>query len=417
MRLLVMILAALSLAAPAGATTHYVSTTSQFQTAVERIGNRAGTIVLRPGRYGGLSIADRLSTRWLTVRSQPGAQTRYIAVARASHVSLVGTRIVPYWGQPARLFVSGAHQVRLSGATVRGAHGLPAGVHIRSSSGVTVRGSDFSRCGEGRVCANVFWGSSRVTLGGNAFHDCYGCDFVHAIGTSGLTLRLNTFDRALPGPCGVGGACNHQDLVQLFGGRAWLIERNRFGVYRAGAAQLYISGQHPTHGVTVRSNVFLRSDPAVPGVKAVSGIIVGNPPGYNGLPTGVVVAGNTVLSGAERVTQRDWKGVANSVIISQAYARLPPEQRPILVNNLLARTSHPEYLCAGAQASGYNLFREGSPCSELDLAGDPLVDEGGFPTDGASPLVGRADPHWATPVDASGYPRDDQPDIGAYEWR
>jgi hypothetical protein len=147
-------------------------------------------------------------------------------------------------------------------------------------------------------------------------------------------------------------------------------------------------------------------------------VAIGNPPGTRGLPTRVVVAGNTILSGSPRDPERFryWPGVSNSVIVSEGFEAVPLELRPLIVNNLIGRTSHPDLLCPHSWASGYNHLTDGAPCSELDSTGDPLTDETGFPSEG-SPLRGRADRSWSTASDFTGRMRDEAPDIGAFEWR
>jgi hypothetical protein len=390
-----------------------VDTTAEARAAIERIGNRAGTVVLESGRYEKLIIGPRsMGARWLSIVAEPGALTKHVVVARAYRVRLVNLRVTNYWGGDALVDVRRSSQVKIVGATVVGKPGRVARVRVWVSRQVTVRGSDFSRCGERVVCLGTP-ASDEVGVGSNTFHDCFGCDFFHVWRVDDLVLRGNTFDRALPSACGTHLHCNHQDLVQIIGGRRMLIEHNRFGMSAYGAAQVYISGQWETSDLTIRSNLFTRTDPAVPGRDVDTGLIVGNPSGAN-IPTNVVIAGNTFLSGTPRLAQAHWNGVANSIILTERYASYPLEDRPLLVNNVIRGMSHPELVCPLARASGHNALP--TACTDLDLAGDPMVDEAGFPLEG-SPLIGRAEPSWATQLDYSGYPRDGAPDIGAFEWR
>ena len=106
----------------------------------------------------------------------------------------------------------------------------------------------------------------------NRFHDCRGCDFVHGRFGSDLTIRRNRFERSLP--CGMGRyRCGHQDLVQLFAGRRLRVEGNRFGLYRNGGAQLYLT--NTVDYATIVNNVFVGTDPRVPGYHARMGIVIG----------------------------------------------------------------------------------------------------------------------------------------------
>jgi hypothetical protein len=412
-RVLVTALAVALLAiADAGAAVR-VDTTAEFHRAVDRIGNRAGLIVLERGRYGMLQVGRRSErARWLTVKAQRGVVVRQVELRGARRVRLVGLRVRPMYGRSGLVLVRWSRQVLIDGLDLRGLRRM-ARVRVRFSSSVTLRDSDLSRC---RVICYRADSSRDLRVLETAFHDCFDCDFLVGVDVHDVAVQRNTFDRALPGRCGIGGRCNHQDLVQMVGGTDWLLERNRFGLVHGGAAQVYLSGQWDTDRVTVRSNVFLRSDPAVPGVVADTGLIVGQPSGWHGLPRHVVIAGNTFLSGDPRTLQGAWVGVANGLILSDGYEQLPLGQRPLLVNNVFAHMSHPELVCPRAWASGYNLYPAATSCSDLDLAGDPMIDETGFPLP-SSPLIGRADLSWATPVDFDGRPRDAEPDIGAYEWR
>lgn len=358
-------LTCLAFATPANAAVH-VNTTAEARAAIDRIGNRAGTIVLERGRYGKIVVGPRSSkARWLTVRAEPGALTKHLVVARAHRVKLVGLRVTNYWGGAGLLYVTRSSQVRLEGISVAGRPGNVARIRVAWSGTVSVKGSELSACGEGAVCLGLR-SSSNVTVSGNIFRDCLGCDFVGISRVTGMRLAGNTLDRALPGPC-MGPTtsadaelaavdppgCNHQDLVQVIGAYDLTIEGNRFGAYDYGAAQLYVSGQYGADNIVIRDNHFLAADPTVPGLVPVNGLIVGNPPGFRGLPSRVLIEGNTIESGAPRDPGRYlyWQGVANSLIVSEGYLDWPVDERPVVVGNTFATMSAPELVCATAQVA------------------------------------------------------------------
>lgn len=361
---LIAVLLVLLLAADAAATIR-VSSAREFARAVDRIGNRAGTVVLERGRYGKLVVRDRgPRARWLTVRARRGAVTKHVVVARSSRVRLVGLRVTNYWGGAGLLYVTRSSRVKLERVSVAGRPGNVARVRVWRSGIVSVKGSELSACGEGAACLGLR-SSVNVTVSGNVFRDCAGCDFVGISRVNGMRLAGNQFDRALPGPC-MGPTttadaelasatdppgCNHQDLVQVVGATNLTIEGNRFGAYDYGAAQLYISGQYGADNIVIRGNHFLAADPAVPGLVPVNGLIVGNPPGFRGLPSRVLIEGNTIESGAVRDPgrYRYWPGVANSLIVSEGYLDWPLEERPIVVGNTFAAMSAPELVCGTAQ--------------------------------------------------------------------
>jgi hypothetical protein len=123
-----------------------------------------------------------------------------------------------------------------------------------------------------------------------------------------------------------------------------------------------------------------------------------------------VIVNNTILTGSSRPD-----GWTNSVFATPSYANFPLEDRPVLANNVLGIVGTPERLCPLLNLSSRNVVREGTACSETDALADPALDEVGYPLEG-SPGIDQADPSWATSRDIRGVPRDEAPDIGAFEY-
>ena len=121
--------------------------------------------------------------------------------------------------------------------------------------------------------------------------------------------------------------CGHQDLVQLFGGRRLRVEGNRFGVYREGGAQLYMT--NAVDYALVVNNVFVGIDRRVPGYHARMGVVIGAKRSKR-LPHYARIVNNTILTGARR---RD--GYAGSIRMSSRYGRVPRWMRPVVANNVL----------------------------------------------------------------------------------
>ena len=313
---------------------------------------------------------------------------------------------------------------RSTGIAFHGLHVLGterswARVELAASNGVVFRSGEFTHCGDRTVCVRL-GGSSGVQIVGSRFYDCFGCDFIRGVVGRGLLLRGNSFDRSLVSSCGVdAGVCNHNDLVQLQGGRDVTVERNRFGVYEPpGAAQLYLSG--PLENVLIRDNVFLARDPALPGLRRVpNGIVLGNARDtgtghpYNLLPAGVTVAHNTILSGAMRGWGKDpdW---ASSLVVSPRYAALPEGERPLVVNNVFGLMESARALC-GYVRLARNVTIAGSVCTADEVAGRPEA-RPDRPPDAASDLVIDVGLLGFSSVDKRGQRRDESPDIGAYEY-
>jgi Right handed beta helix region len=294
--------------------------------------------------------------------------------------------------------------------TARGTR-FSASVLVADSRGVTIRRSDFSHCGdrarEMTNCVTLYRWSHRVLIEDNRFHDCLGCDFVHGRFGSGLTIRDNSFERSLP--CRMGHfRCSHQDLVQLFAGRRLRVEGNRFGVYRSGGAQLYLTNS--VDYATIVNNVFVGTDRRVPSYRARMGIVIGSNASRR-LPYYAKVVNNTILTGSRR---RD--GYEGSLRMSSRYGGVPRWKRPIVANNLIALLETPGRVCLGAQRFLRNVVVRGRSCSRSDYVGPAGVDGGGRPRAG-SVLIDGANRHYAPGTDATGRRRRGAPDIGAFEYR
>jgi hypothetical protein len=392
-----------------------VTTPAEFEVAVRRL-RAGGTIILARGRYPRLAIGPR-GRSLLVVRARPGATVGRLVLRRTQSVRLVNVVIVPR-GLSGLVSVERSARVEFRGLVVRGTATSRARVALAASTGVVFRSSRFTHCGDRAACL-LLGRSSGVQILGSRFHDCFGCDFVRGTIGRGLVIRGNSFDRSLVSSCGVDPrVCNHNDLVQLQGGRDVLVERNRFGVYEPpGAAQLYLSG--PLENLVVRDNVFLARDPLLPGLRRVpNGIVLGNAADrtgheYNRLPRRVTIAHNTILSGAMRGwgKEPDW---ASSLVVSPRYESLPEEERPLVVNNVFGLMESARALCGYARLAR-NVTIAGDVCDAEEIAGDPRLDAVGAPTAESELVIDAALPGFSS-FDKRGRPRDDAPDIGAYEY-
>ena len=242
----------------------------------------------------------------------------------------------------------------------------------------------------------------------NWFHDCRGCDFIHGRFGYDLTLRGNRFERALP--CRMNRhRCGHQDLVSFWSGNRLLIERNTFGVYKLGAAQLYLIGA--VDAVTIVNNVFRGTDPRVPGYRARVAIIVGSK-GSKRVPRRVRIVNNTILTGARRID-----GYAGSIRMSGVYWGLQPRRRPLLANNVIGLVEVPHHVCSVTRKAISNVVLRGVGCRGRNRVGRGHLDPDGQPTAASTLLIDRASRRLGARRDIDGRPRDSRPDIGAYEYR
>jgi len=421
------VLSAAVLAAPLGSRANpleiQVANESQFAAAVAELGDSGGTIVLLPHVYRRTLTISSRSALPLEIVGRPGTRVMRIRLDHARHISVGGLTVAPVDGDAGIDVVASdridLHDLLVTAAGTR----LSSSVSIPDSSYVTIRRSEFTHCGDRSLsfsnCVLLGQRSTNVTVEDSRFHDCLGCDFLHGRVRSGLTVRRNRFERALP--CTLRGRrCGHQDLIELFAGDRLLFEQNVFGVYREGGAQLYLTGDMDQ--VSVVDNVFVATDPRVPGYRTRVGLLVGSSGRTNWchstraepacVPRHVRVLGNTILSGARR---RD--GYVGSIRMSSRYGGLPRGERPILANNVIGVLEDPSHVCSEVRVSVSNVVSRGRACSRSDRVGKPHLDAGGRPTAASTLLIDRADRRYAPERDFTGRPRGKAPDIGAFEYR
>src|SRR5215210_7963649 len=413
--LALVVLAAAPAAEPARGKTIRVRNDRQFQAAVSKLSASGGTIRLLPNFYRTLVVPPR-SARRLRIVGRPGVRIERVVFDRTKSVSLAGVRISPRT-QHAIVEVNGSKHIDLDQlvVTARGTR-LSASVTAWASRYVTIRRSTFSHCGDRSAdwsnCLMVFRRTQHVTVEDNWLHDCFGCDFIHGRFGSHLTIRRNRFERALPCRFRLLGRarCGHQDLIELFAGQWLRVERNHFGVYKYGGAQLYLTG--PIDHVSIANNIFVGRDARLPGYRSRMALIIGAK-GSDRLPRFVEVVNNSILTGFKRID-----GYAGSLRISRAYryGGYSRRERPLIVNNVIALLRTYGRVCFGVRGSLSNVIVRGHRCSRSDDVGRVYLDRRGRPTARSQLLIDRADPSHAPTYDMSGHRRGHAPDIGAYEY-
>jgi hypothetical protein len=412
-------IASLALASPPSSlgATMVVQDAAQFASAVAQLRGAGGTIVLRPHRYTELVVPPR-GPRRLTITAQRGVSVGRLVLCNTQSVTVRGLLVAPR-GRHAQLYVCNSRSIRFERLSVRGGRRLRANGSILNSSGVTFADSAFTRCGEGRTPEAGYCLRLRENHGlaivSSRFFDCYGCDFIHGHGNAILSILRNRFDRALMGFCGSSVRnCHHQDLIHLRNGRNVRFDRNRFGIYEyPGAAQIYLNGG--IRRVVVTNNLFVGTDPRLPGYRARNAMWIGNRHDFD-VPRGVVIKHNTILTGAPRVLRKENFITATSIAFSQLYSRIPVRDRPIVANNVLGLAATPYRMCEQVQASITNVILNGKTCGPTDVLGNAGLDANGRPTDTSTLLIDRANRRYATPYDLDGVQRGKRPDIGAYEY-
>ena len=398
-------------AAESRATTIAVRNDAGFARAAKRLGSTGGTIVLRRGSYSSLRLGPR-SARTLRVVGSRGTRVGRFLLWRTQHVSIGNLAIGPV-GADAKLELQGARHIDLHDllVTAKGTR-FQTTIFVAFANDVLIRRSVFTHCGDHSPdfsnCVTLNRGAHSVIIEDNRFHDCHGCDFVHGRFGSWLTIRRNPFDRALPCHHMSYYRCGHNDLVQLFAGQHLQVERNHFGVYRSGGAQLYLTDD--VDHATIVNNVFVGTDPKLPGYRARVAIVIGANESKR-LPLYAKVVNNTILTGYRR---KD--GYEGSIRMSSLYGAVRRWKRPIVANNVIALLDSSWRVCGASQRFLENVVLEGKNCEPEGVVGADDLDSAGRPYADAV-VIDAANRHYAPLVDFTGRRRDAQPDIGAYEFK
>ncbi len=405
-------LVALPLDADAEIASIHVRNNAEFAAAVAALRDRGGTIRLRRHVYRGELVVPSRSAKPLRIVGERGVVVESLLLDRTQHVSVGHLTVAPVT-EDAWVKVYGSRHIELHDVLITAARTrYRATVQVPDSDHVVIRRSEFRHCGDRSPlfsnCLHLQQRARHVTVVGNWFHDCRGCDFIHGRFGYGLTLRGNRFERALP--CGMNRhRCGHQDLVSLFSGHQLRIERNTFGVYKLGAAQLYLIGA--VDRVSIVNNVFRGTDPRLPGYRARVAIIIGSR-GTTRVPRRVRVVNNTILTGARRID-----GYAASIRMSGVYWKLQRRKRPLLANNVIGLVEDPHHVCSVARTAVSNVVLRGVACRGFNRVGRAHLDAFGRPTAASTLLIDRATRRLSSRLDIDGRPRGSRPDIGAYEFR
>src|SRR5262249_60649777 len=136
--------------------------------------------------------------------------------------------------------------------------------------------------------------------------------------------------------------------------------------YGAGGAQL--SRQDGVDRGTIGTNVFIGTDPKLPGYRARMGIVLGANESKR-LPYYARVLNNTILTGYVR---KD--GYAGSMRMSSKYGGVRRAKRPIVANNVIALLRTKWRVCAAARRFVANLGIKGKNCDPDDNAGPGDLD-------------------------------------------
>jgi hypothetical protein len=389
--LIALLLAATALVpATAAARTTRVTTDAEL-TAALASALPGDTIQLAPGAYAPITLTGRGGPGAdLTLAGDAGATVAGMAITGSQRIVVSGLGLAPAT-TPAQVRVASSSTVTFKGLHVDGgAGGAGASLDIAATATrVVITDSTFLHCAS-PFCIRTM--SPDVVIQHNTFDDLDDSDAVHGFG--GGVIRANHMDHALPH-----GGGNHNDFIQIGAGGPWTIDGNWFGVRTGGAASIWLD---PINGGLIHDAVIENNVVTGHYAGQYVGIFVGGdgtPAAL--LPRSITVINNTVIS-----------GLSNSLRFGRAYATLPVEQRPLVVNNTGERLLD---MCDRIR-SGHNVFGVGQACTATDVIGNPHLDASGAPTAASTLLIDHGDPGVAPADDFFGYARTvGVPDIGAIE--
>ena len=359
------------------------------------------SIALADGTYPKLSVWGRRYSGWVTIYGTRNARIGGIVFGNSTNIVLRGVTITPTDGTAAVVGINKeSNSITLDRLFVDGrSESLGARINTdRSASNVTIENSEITNCGRGSRCVGP--GANVLTVLGNKFHDCFDCDFIRGGGTN-VTIRGNTFDRAVRGTC-QGGAdhCPHNDHIQIMGGGPWSIIANRFGDRSGGAASIFVStGLHNTeneiHDILIASNLFKGTNTGAYGIE----IAAGDP---DAAPERVKVTNNTILSGS-----------LTAIRLGPGWDVIPRIDQPLVTDNILRMGGQVQ--CGRARHMA-NLVESGSTCKD-NAFGSAKLDNTGAPTRESTLVISKADPKYQYPTDYYAFPRGMTPERGAIEFR
>ena len=194
-------------------------------------GAHAGdTILLAAGTYSPISLNNLHYDGVVTIQSADSSHQAVLTgltLKGSSGLAFNSMNMTTAAGTAVTVVSSSS--IAFSGLTVYGTTGVDQGVGflVRSSSGVSVTGSDFSRIGSGVGHIE----DNGLTVSGNTFHNLK-TDGVYGGGSSHVVVSDNSFTDFHPAPG------DHPDAIQFWG------------------------GSHGTHGsdITISDNVITRGD-------------------------------------------------------------------------------------------------------------------------------------------------------------
>jgi hypothetical protein len=366
-----------------------------FKAALKRVHLRGGTIRLPAGHVAPLQLFDLTPSAPIRLVGKSSTMLSGISIKRSKHVVLSGLQITPAGGRPAIADVSASSDVTFRKVRFLGTQ-EDSGVALQldpDDRNITVAQAEFAHCQHGLAC--ILAQGRGLVIDHVRFHDVRDADVIRGAADD-VTISDSDLHDALSGT----HADNHNDLIQILGGGPWTIVRSHFGERSNGAAQVYVDPREgpagAVHDVHVESSWFTGSN------KDMFFAINVREPAQSSVPlaTGVEFVNNTIVSA----------NIA-AIVLADEYAKVAPDQRPLVQNNILGRQKHS--LC-GVARMVTNVIGSGATCPG-DRRGEPSLDGKGRPAAESASLLARGTAGGAPSTDYYGRKRGNPPTIGAVE--
>ena len=277
-------------------TTITVSNASQLQAAfaVAKDGDR---IELTGGNYGSVMLAGRSFANGISVASADPSNQAVLEDLKISKVTgltladieVDGTKLGPNGNQVTRLFVSGSHNLTLTGLTIEGhiptaaegadpnaktttrmeaitGYGYDLGLRFLDCSNITVSQSDFADLRGAVALTRV----TDITMTGLDIHDVR--EGVDMSDVRGVTIEKSQFHDFKPWRPSGSSSGDHPDMIQFWG----------------------INSSYGVHDLTIRNNMFVQTEDNLP-TQTIFGSVLNS--GASVTATNFVIEDNVIVNG------------------------------------------------------------------------------------------------------------------------
>ena len=294
-----------------------------FKAALKRVNVSGGTIRLPAGRVAPLQLVDLTPNTPIRLVGRPSTVLSGISIKSSKRIVVSGLRVTPA-GQPAIADVSASSDITFRNVRFLGTQ-EDRGVALQldpDDRNITVTHAEFTRCQHGLACILVQ--GRGLVIDHVRFHDVRDADVIRGAADD-VTISDSDLHDALSGT----HADNHNDLIQILGGGPWTIVRSHFGRGRTA----------PPRCTSTRA----RARPA-PCTTCMSSRASSRARTRTCSSRSTCATRHSHRSRWRRAsrssTTRSSPRDLAAIVLADEYAQAPPDQRPLVQNNILGRQKH-----------------------------------------------------------------------------